>query len=53
MWKKEKVIELINAYIEQDIFPGTNFAVLEDQKMSEYVLGNATLIPEKNTARIW
>lgn len=56
MWKKEKVIELINAYIEQDIFPGTNFAVLEDQKMSEYVLGNATLIPEKTplaSGKMW
>lgn len=47
MWNETKVIEQVNEYIQRDVFPAANFAVIEDEQVREFLFGHAQLVPEK------
>lgn len=41
-----KSLEIISSYIEQGIFPGCNFSVLDKKGRKDFLFGNQTIIPK-------
>lgn len=46
MWNQEKTIDMLQDYIDKEIFPGCNFAVLQGSQVEEFVFGAAQIIPQ-------
>ncbi|WP_332372772.1 serine hydrolase domain-containing protein [Lactococcus cremoris] len=46
MKNQQEFLAMIEDYLERDVFPGVNFAILEGEEVSEYLFGKAALIPE-------
>ena len=45
MKNQQEFLAMIEDYLERDVFPGVNFAILEGEEVSEYLFGKAALIP--------
>ena len=46
MKNQQEFLKIIENYIERDVFPGVNFAIIEGEKVEEYLLGNSAIYPE-------
>ena len=46
MKNQQEFLEMIEDYLQREVFPGVNFAIIEDQKVTEYLLGKATILPK-------
>jgi hypothetical protein len=46
MKNQQEFLKIIEDYIERDVFPGVNFAIIEGEKVEEYLLGNSAIYPE-------
>lgn len=56
MKDQEKFLAQVENYIAQGIFPGANFAVIEQGKVTEFVRGEASIFPERTqltTGKVW
>ena len=46
MKNQQEFLKIIEDYIERDVFPGVNFAIIEGEKVNEYLLGNSAIYPK-------
>ncbi|MFC4651810.1 serine hydrolase domain-containing protein [Lactococcus nasutitermitis] len=47
MRNEQQILEMINDYQENEIFPAANFAVLENDNVNEFISGFSSILPEK------
>lgn len=47
MRNQQQVLKMVQDYITKEIFPGANFAIIENEKVTEFVLGNAAILPKE------